>query len=107
MKATETTTRELLEQAASRGIRYLENLEKLDVFPSPGALEKLEELGGPLQAEPTSATEVLALLDEIGSAATVASAGRRYFGFVTGGALPVNIPTVGASPPEYCSLLLK
>jgi glutamate/tyrosine decarboxylase-like PLP-dependent enzyme len=31
------------------------------------------------------------LLDEVGSPATVASAGRRYFGFVTGGALPATV----------------
>jgi len=41
--------------------------------------------------EPKDAAEVLALLDEIGSAATVASTGRRYFGFVTGGALPATV----------------
>jgi len=34
---------------------------------------------------------VLAELDELGSPATVASAGRRYFGFVTGGSLPVTV----------------
>lgn len=33
----------------------------------------------------------LALLDEAGSAATVASAGGRYFGFVIGGAYPVAV----------------
>src|SRR6516164_8477824 len=40
---------------------------------------------------PSAATSaaVLALLDEAGSPATVASGGPRYFGFVTGGALPV------------------
>jgi hypothetical protein len=91
MKATETTTRELLEQAASRGIRYLENLDRRGVFPTAEALERMAELGGPLGVEPTDAAEVLALLDEIGSAATVASTGRRYFGFVTGGALPATV----------------
>lgn len=34
---------------------------------------------------------MLALLDEIGSPATVASAAPRYFGFVTGGALPATV----------------
>ena len=33
----------------------------------------------------------LALLDEAGSAATVASAGGRYFGFVIGGSYPVAV----------------
>jgi len=91
MKAMETTTRELLEQAASRGIRYLENLDARGVFPSQEALRRLAELGGPLQTEPMDAVAVLAVLDEIGSAATVASTGQRYFGFVTGGALPATV----------------
>src|SRR5205085_11038416 len=38
-----------------------------------------------------SPDRVLAELDELGSPATVASAGRRYFGFVTGGSLPVTV----------------
>lgn len=36
---------------------------------------------------PTDAHDVIALLDEIGSPATVASTGGRYFGFVIGGSL--------------------
>jgi glutamate/tyrosine decarboxylase-like PLP-dependent enzyme len=40
---------------------------------------------------PTSPDQVLATLDEIGSPATVASAGGRYFGFVTGGSLPATV----------------
>ena len=35
--------------------------------------------------------QTLRLLDEVGSPATVACTGGRYFGFVTGGALPVTV----------------
>jgi len=48
-------------------------------------------LDGPLPDNPSRPTDVLALLDDYGSPATVASAGGRYFGFVTGGALPVTV----------------
>jgi glutamate/tyrosine decarboxylase-like PLP-dependent enzyme len=48
-------------------------------------------LNGPLPEEPTDPEAVLAQLDEIGSPATVASAGGRYFGFVIGGSLPAAL----------------
>ncbi|MGZ3882304.1 MAG: pyridoxal phosphate-dependent decarboxylase family protein [Flavisolibacter sp.] len=48
----------------------------------------LEQLNSPLQEESIDTKEVLALLDEVGSPATVKSTGGRYFGFVTGGTLP-------------------
>jgi glutamate/tyrosine decarboxylase-like PLP-dependent enzyme len=44
-----------------------------------------------LQDEPLDPANVLAELDTLGSPATVASTGGRYFGFVTGGALPATL----------------
>jgi hypothetical protein len=64
------------------------------VIPTPEAVRHLTELGGELPATPSEPMTTLALLDEIGSPATVASAGGRYFGFVTGGALPVTVAEV-------------
>ncbi|MGH9744507.1 MAG: pyridoxal phosphate-dependent decarboxylase family protein [Candidatus Acidiferrales bacterium] len=91
MKAVVSETRELLEQAAGRSNRYLETLEARGVFPSSEALKQLENLGGALSANGEEPTEVLRMLDEFGSPATVASAGPRYFGFVTGGAVPATL----------------
>jgi glutamate/tyrosine decarboxylase-like PLP-dependent enzyme len=91
MKGVGTETRELMEQATERAARYLETLDARAVFPTAEAVGRLPELGGLLPADGTEPAEVLRLLDEIGSPATVATAGPRYFGFVTGGALPVTL----------------
>ena len=82
---------ELLHDAAARAIRYLDGLETRSAGPLPGAVERLAQLDGPLPEEPSDPAQVLALLDEIGSPATVASAGSRYFGFVISGSLPVAL----------------
>ena len=71
--------------------RYLDQVGERPVEPSPAMLARLAELDHALPARPTSAAEVLRLLDELGSPATMASAGPRYFGMVTGGALPAAL----------------
>ncbi len=81
----------LLSNAAKRAIRYLESLGERRVFPSQEARQRLAELDFDFPEKPTSPERVLATLDEIGSPATVASAGGRYFGFVVGGSLPATV----------------
>jgi glutamate/tyrosine decarboxylase-like PLP-dependent enzyme len=82
---------DVLRDAARRGIAYLENLDGRGVAPTPEALAALASLDMPFPERPLSATEVVAELDRIGSPATVATAGRRFFGFVIGGALPAAL----------------
>jgi glutamate/tyrosine decarboxylase-like PLP-dependent enzyme len=84
--------RELLIDAANRGIRYLQSLKTRPVYPQAGPIERLERaLDQSLPEGPSEASEVLAFIDDFGTPATVASAGGRYFGFVTGGALPAGL----------------
>ena len=82
---------DLLVEAARRASRYLEGLEGRSVFPAPGALAGLAAFDEALPEGPRDPFQTLALLDEAGSPATVASAGGRYFGFVIGGSLPATL----------------
>ena len=86
------STRRLLEDAARRGADYLDTLDERPVFPREADIARLRDaLAGDMPDEPTPDAEVLGFLDEYGSPATVASAGGRYFGFVTGGTLPASL----------------
>jgi glutamate/tyrosine decarboxylase-like PLP-dependent enzyme len=66
-------------------------LNERRVFPAPEARERLAELEFDFPEGPTPPVQVLATLDEIGSPATVTTAGGRYFGFVIGGSLPATV----------------
>jgi glutamate/tyrosine decarboxylase-like PLP-dependent enzyme len=81
----------LLNDAAKRASRYLESLNTRAVAPNKEALAALAGFDQTFPEHACSAEAVLAELDEIGSPATMASAGGRFFGFVTGGALPATV----------------
>jgi glutamate/tyrosine decarboxylase-like PLP-dependent enzyme len=81
----------LLAEAARRATRYLEGLAERRVAPDPQAVQQVERFIEPLPEGPVDPSEVLSMLDEIGSPATIASAGGRFFGFVIGGALPAAL----------------
>jgi glutamate/tyrosine decarboxylase-like PLP-dependent enzyme len=81
----------LMQDAAARATRYLEEIGNRPVFPGDAAIAGLTAFDEPLPDGPATPTEVIDLLDRAGSPATVASAGGRYFGFVIGGALPVTV----------------
>jgi glutamate/tyrosine decarboxylase-like PLP-dependent enzyme len=85
--------RALLEDAAQRGIAYREAIGDRSVAPSVDARAAIKRLNEALPERGHTDEETLALLDEIGSAASVGMAGPRFFGFVIGGSMPVTLAT--------------
>ena len=83
--------RPLLTAATERSLAYLDSLDQRGVAPTPDAVARLRGFHVPLQDEPMDAAKVLAELDELGSPATMAMAGPRFFGFVIGGSLPAAL----------------
>src|SRR5215468_7153145 len=82
---------EALGLAARRAVAYLQGVGSRRVAPSPPALLDLAQLDEPLPEAPSDPFCVVGLLDRIGSPATVATAARRFFGFLNGAALPVSV----------------
>lgn len=83
--------RDLLTDAADRGIRYLQSLDARAVAPDPAAVDALDAFDEDMPAAAGDPRDVIAMLDRLGSPATMAMAGPRFFGFVIGGALPVTV----------------
>jgi glutamate/tyrosine decarboxylase-like PLP-dependent enzyme len=81
----------LLRTTAQRAARYLADVKDRRVSPAPEAVANLRRLDEALPERPSDPAAVIALLDDIGSPATMASAGGRFFGFVVGGSLPATV----------------
>lgn len=78
----------LLAEADLRAADYIASVDTRRVFPDQIAISALSAFQEPLPDQGRNASETLAMLDSVGSPATVASNGPRYFGFVIGAALP-------------------
>lgn len=83
----------LLKQAANYAELYLNDLKERPVMPDSKTIRRLTELDIAFPEKSTDPQSVLRQLHSIASPATVGSAGGRYFGFVTGGVLPIALAT--------------
>lgn len=79
---------ELILAAARRAAAYVTAAPERGVFPTEEALRALDRFPRELGDKGLGPAGTVSMLDELGSPATVASTGGRYFGFVTGGTDP-------------------
>src|SRR5467141_1218225 len=95
--ATETETgrqslsNDAMKLAVDNAQRYAREISKRRVAPSEAAVAALAALHEPFPTSPSDPSAVIARLDCIGSPATMATTGARYFGFVNGGMVPVAL----------------
>jgi len=82
---------DLLAAVAARITDYHRGLSERPVRARAGVDELRSLLGGPTPDRPAEPAEVIATLADAMDAGGVATAGPRYFGFVTGGALPGTV----------------
>src|SRR6202521_119641 len=90
-ETVQSDAHKFLEPTAERGIRYVDGIRNRRVSPAEADVAALHEFHEAFSDTPSDSREVIAKLDEIGSPATVAATGGRYFGFVNGGMLPAAL----------------
>ena len=83
--------REVLNRAHEIASRYLDDVATRHVGGTSTRQSLIDALGGPLPESPTDPMTVLEDIVEKADPGIVASTGPRYFGFVTGGAVPVTV----------------
>ncbi|MFT7111456.1 MAG: glutamate/tyrosine decarboxylase-like PLP-dependent enzyme [Porticoccaceae bacterium] len=92
MKA-EQSSKDIFDQAKTYALDYSDAIATRSVFPSEESIEGLSVFDEDMPTAIGNASHILDQLHNYGAPASTAQTGGRYFGFVTGGALPVGLAT--------------
>ncbi|MBT4213335.1 MAG: aspartate aminotransferase family protein, partial [Porticoccaceae bacterium] len=90
---TEQSDKKLFEQAKNYAFDYSNSIAERHVFPSDEAICDLIQFNEDMPSQNGDSSDILEQLHRLGSPATTAHTGGRYFGFVTGGILPITLAT--------------
>ncbi len=86
-----TQSRQSLELSSDMASAYLETIWQRDVAASERACADLSGFDGEMPVAPSDSSDTLHVLDKLGSPATTATTGGRFFGLVAGGTLPAAL----------------
>ena len=89
----ELKDKNLFNQAKDYAFQYADEINNRPVFPSDKAINDLDVFNEKMPAKTSSPEQIIQLLHDYGSPASVAQTAGRYFGFVNGGAVPVSVAT--------------
>lgn len=81
----------LYARASTLALDYDADIARRRVFPDQAAIVDLKAFDEPFPDQIGNAHEIIDLLHRLGSPATVAQTGGRYFGFVNGGVVPAAL----------------
>ncbi len=81
----------LFEHAKTYAYEYMDTINQRPVYPDKHALNNLSQFDETFPENMGDSKDILRLLHQFGSPATVAQTGNRYFGFVNGGVTPVAL----------------
>ncbi len=81
----------VFERATIHAYEYMDSVNERSVFPDEKAVARLSAFDEKLPETQGDAVNIIDMLHEVGSPATVAQTGGRYFGFVNGGVTPAAV----------------
>jgi glutamate/tyrosine decarboxylase-like PLP-dependent enzyme len=88
LRHAQEASAQLLTHSAELAIQYSKTIADRSVAPSDADISALEKFREPYPQSPCDTRELLTLLHQAGSPATLATTSGRYFGFVIGGMVP-------------------